>query len=78
MYKLLLLVVLHSYFIIPENLTKVFGEHLRTQVEDRLNFFATGDIPKKNEEVMKEALADHNAQVENVKEADETVNGQLR
>lgn len=65
-------------FVFPENLTKVFGEHLRTQVEDRLNFFATGDIPKKNEEVMKEALADHNAQVEtNVKESDETVNGQF-
>lgn len=39
-----------------ENPTKVFGEHLRQQVEDRLKFYDTGDIPKKNIDVMKEAL----------------------
>ncbi|KAK3878466.1 hypothetical protein Pcinc_016886 [Petrolisthes cinctipes] len=52
-----------------ENLTSVFGERLREQVEDRLNFYTTGDIPKKNEEVMSEALADHTAQV-NLKETE--------
>jgi len=36
--------------------TNVFGERLRQQVEDRLKFYETGDIPKKNIDVMKEAL----------------------
>ncbi|XP_011299290.1 nucleolar protein 56 [Fopius arisanus] len=36
--------------------TTVFGEKLRQQVEDRLKFYETGDIPKKNIDVMKEAL----------------------
>ncbi|EFN81118.1 Nucleolar protein 5A, partial [Harpegnathos saltator] len=36
--------------------TNVFGEKLRQQVEDRLKFFETGEIPKKNIDVMKEAL----------------------
>ncbi|CAG9118620.1 snoRNP complex protein nop56 [Plutella xylostella] len=39
-----------------ESQTTVFGEHLRQQVEDRLKFYETGDIPKKNIEVMKEAM----------------------
>lgn len=39
-----------------ENQTTVFGEKLREQVEDRLKFYETGDIPKKNVEVMKEAI----------------------
>lgn len=34
----------------------MFGEKLRQQVEDRLKFYETGDIPKKNIEVMKEAI----------------------
>ncbi|XP_024873933.1 nucleolar protein 56-like [Temnothorax curvispinosus] len=36
--------------------TKIFGEKLRQQVEDRLEFYTTGKEPKKNLEVMKEAL----------------------
>ncbi|KAI8423001.1 hypothetical protein MSG28_014089 [Choristoneura fumiferana] len=36
--------------------TTIFGEKLRQQVEDRLKFYETGDIPKKNIEVMKEAM----------------------
>lgn len=32
-----------------------FGEHLRQQVEERLKYFETGEAPKKNLEVMKEA-----------------------
>merc|ERR1712214_127245 len=36
--------------------TNVFGEKLRDQVEERLKFFETGDIPKKNMDVMNEAL----------------------
>lgn len=38
--------------------TNVFGERLRQQVEDRLKFYETGDIPKKNIDVMKEAMED--------------------
>lgn len=36
--------------------THVYGEKLRQQVEDRLKFYETGEIPRKNIEVMKEAL----------------------
>ena len=36
--------------------TSVFGEHLKQQVEDRLKFYETGDAPKKNIDVMKEAV----------------------
>ncbi|XP_071528645.1 nucleolar protein 56 [Panulirus ornatus] len=43
-----------------ENLTSVFGEKLRDQVEERLKFFDTGDLPRKNNEVMSEALVEHN------------------
>lgn len=32
-----------------------FGEFLKQQVEDRLSYFETGQVPKKNLEVMKEA-----------------------
>jgi nucleolar protein 56 len=34
----------------------VFGEKLREQVEERLKFYESGDIPRKNVDVMKEAL----------------------
>ena len=34
----------------------MFGDHLRNQVEDRLKFFSTGEVPKKNVDVMKEAI----------------------
>lgn len=35
---------------------QVFGEKLKEQVEDRLKFLVTGDLPKKNIDVMKEAV----------------------
>ncbi|GFT93750.1 nucleolar protein 56 [Trichonephila clavipes] len=38
--------------------TDVFGTKLKSQVEDRLKFYATGELPKKNLEVMDEALAE--------------------
>ncbi|XP_032682646.1 nucleolar protein 56-like [Odontomachus brunneus] len=44
--------------------TNVFGEKLRQQVEDRLKFFETGEIPKKNIDVMKEALEESLISVE--------------
>jgi len=39
-----------------ETPSSVFGEKLREQVEERLKFYETGDVPRKNAEVMKEAL----------------------
>ncbi|XP_058801194.1 nucleolar protein 56 [Phymastichus coffea] len=39
----------------------VFGEKLRQQVEDRLKFYETGDVPKKNIEVMQEAIEEASA-----------------
>ncbi|CAB4061303.1 NOP56 [Lepeophtheirus salmonis] len=36
--------------------TDVFGKKLKEQVEDRLKFYETGEIPKKNIEVMQEAI----------------------
>lgn len=38
--------------------TEVFGLKLRQQVEDRLKFYETGDIPKKNVDAMAEAMID--------------------
>lgn len=39
-----------------EQPTSVFGETLKQQVEDRLKFYESGDVPRKNIEVMKEAI----------------------
>merc|ERR1711941_263429 len=39
-----------------ETPTSIYGQKLKTQVEDRLKFYETGDLPKKNLEVMQEAL----------------------
>jgi len=39
-----------------ENATSKFGETLAQQVEDRLKFYESGDIPRKNEDVMREVL----------------------
>jgi hypothetical protein len=36
--------------------SSVFGEHLRDQVEERLKFYETGDVPQKNVDVMKSAI----------------------
>ncbi|CAH0554395.1 unnamed protein product [Brassicogethes aeneus] len=50
-----------------ETPSQVFGEKLRQQVEDRLKFYETGDIPKKNIEVMKEAMEELEQQVKSEK-----------
>ena len=34
----------------------MFGEKLKEQVEDRLKFYDSGDLPKKNVDAMKEAI----------------------
>ena len=36
--------------------TSVYGEFMRQQVEDRLKFYETGEAPKKNVDVMHEAM----------------------
>ena len=38
--------------------TKIFGEKLKEQVEDRLKFYESGDLPKKNVDAMQEAIGD--------------------
>ncbi|ESO93136.1 hypothetical protein LOTGIDRAFT_119841, partial [Lottia gigantea] len=38
--------------------TAVFGEHLKQQVEDRLKFYESGDVPTKNVDVMKIAVGE--------------------
>merc|ERR1712088_1255564 len=39
-----------------ESHTKVYGEKLKEQVEDRLKFYETGDLPRKNVDVMEEVM----------------------
>lgn len=58
----------------------MFGERLKDQVEERLKFYETGDVPRKNAEVMKAALEEHNTQVKlekksNKRKLEEAVNG---
>lgn len=43
------------YLLIPEFPNSIFGEKLREQVEERLKFYESGDVPRKNVDVMKEA-----------------------
>lgn len=38
--------------------TSVFGDKLREQVEERLAFYETGEPPRKNLDVMKEAVVE--------------------
>merc|ERR1712108_84054 len=39
-----------------EDATTVFGSKLKEQVEERLKFYETGDLPRKNVDVMVEAV----------------------
>lgn len=50
--------------IIPEVPTSVFGDKLRDQVEERLAFYETGETPRKNLDVMKEAVAQVSSQLD--------------
>ncbi|NXK97897.1 NOP56 protein, partial [Formicarius rufipectus] len=51
--------------------TSVFGDKLREQVEERLAFYETGEPPRKNLEVMKEAMVEANEVVAEVKRKQE-------
>merc|ERR1712127_1072602 len=44
-----------------ESTCDVYGTKLREQVEDRLKFYESGDIPRKNVDVMQEAITEANA-----------------
>jgi len=44
-----------------ENPSTIFGEKLKGQVEERLKFYETGATPRKNVDVMREALTEHAA-----------------
>lgn len=44
--------------VLAEVGTTVFGEKLKEQVEERLNFYDKGVAPRKNIDVMKSALAE--------------------
>ena len=44
-----------------ESTCDVYGSKLREQVEDRLKFYESGDIPRKNVDVMQEAIIEANA-----------------
>ncbi|CAL8104100.1 unnamed protein product [Orchesella dallaii] len=47
-----------------EHPNSIFGEKLREQVEDRLKFYESGDVPRKNEVVMSEALNESRSLIE--------------
>ncbi|CAN7974777.1 unnamed protein product [Ixodes persulcatus] len=47
--------------------TTIFGQRLKEQVEDRLKFYETGDIPRKNVDVMTDALAEVTAEAATLK-----------
>lgn len=50
--------VLSPFSVPAEVPTSVFGDKLREQVEERLAFYETGQPPRKNLEVMKEAVVE--------------------
>lgn len=51
--------MLSSFPAVPTEVpTSVFGDKLREQVEERLAFYETGEPPRKNLEVMKEAVVE--------------------
>lgn len=52
-----------------ETLTSTFGEVLKGQVEERLKFYETGDIPRKNLEVMAEAQEAHASSAKKLEKA---------
>ena len=47
-----------SFFFLIDVPTTKFGEKLKEQVEERLTFFETGATPRKNIDVMKEAISE--------------------
>lgn len=50
-----------------EEATNIFGSKLKEQVEERLKFFDSGVVPKKNVDVMKEAIVEAAADIKKQK-----------
>jgi nucleolar protein 56 len=50
-----------------ENSTTIFGAKMKDQVEDRLKFYETGDLPRKNVDVMAEAMEEANEEAKDQK-----------
>ena len=50
-----------SCSLIADTPSTKFGEKLKEQVEERLTFFETGATPRKNIDVMKEAISELDA-----------------
>ncbi|XP_076815539.1 nucleolar protein 56-like [Clavelina lepadiformis] len=57
-----------------EHPNTVFGQKLRDQVEERLKFYESGEAPRKNADVMKEAVLEASAFVEAQKEEHDAIN----
>merc|ERR1712173_90748 len=55
-----------------EEPSNVVGSALKKQVEDRLTFFETGEAPRKNIDVMKEAVENLNASMADATNADDS------
>merc|ERR1712112_226951 len=53
-----------------EEATWVFGSRLKEQVEERLKFYETGDLPRKNVDVMNEAVEEAAAEMKKKKKKD--------
>jgi len=53
-----------------ENSTTIFGSKMKEQVEDRLKFYETGDLPRKNCDVMAEAMDEANEEAKVQKKKD--------
>ena len=53
MYSIRLFVI-----FISETPTAVYGQKLHAQVEERLSFYETGDAPRKNIDIMREAMVE--------------------
>merc|ERR1711931_437225 len=53
-----------------EEATTVFGSKLKEQVEERLKFYETGDLPRKNVDVMNEAVEEAAAETKKKKKKD--------
>lgn len=56
-----LLVFSSLYICCTDQPTSKFGEKLKEQVEERLHFYETGTTPRKNTDVMREAIAEAKA-----------------
>jgi len=55
-----------------ENVNNIFGKKLQAQVEERLHFYESGDLPRKNLDVMKEAMEEAMTALDDTEEVPKT------